>query len=106
MTGEPDGRRWSLTLYVSGASPRSAEAIDNLRRMCETELDGLVDLEIVDVRESPALVIKDAVIAVPTLVKRWPLPLRRLVGDLADAAALRVGLDLGLPDVHGDSDEP
>ena len=98
--GEGDSDRqhtephWSLTLYVNGASPRSTAAIDNIRRVCDTELQGVVDLEIIDVRDEPALVIKDAVVVVPTLVKRWPRPLRRLVGDLSDSARLHVGLDL------------
>lgn len=98
--------RWSLTLYVSGASPSSAAAIDNVRRLCETELHGHVDLEIVDVRDRPALVLEDKVIGIPTLVKRWPAPLRRLVGDLSDVASLHMGLDLGPPAVQAGDDGP
>lgn len=86
---------WVLTLYVSGASPRSAAAIDSVRRICEEELAGQVELEVVDVREQPALAVADHVLAVPTLVKRLPEPLRRLVGDLGDDSRLRLGLDLG-----------
>lgn len=103
--GSPEeSPRWSLTLYVSGASPRSAAAIDNIRRVCDAELQGVVDLEIIDVREEPALVIRDAVVVVPTLVKRWPMPLRRLVGDLSDTARLHVGLDLAPLDLEPDPD--
>ncbi|MGB8651485.1 MAG: circadian clock KaiB family protein [Mycobacteriales bacterium] len=87
--------RWSLTLYVSGASPHSADAVDAVRRICEEELAGRVDLQVVDVRDEPAQVIQDQVLAVPTLVKRLPAPLRRLVGDLGDVERLRAGLDLG-----------
>jgi circadian clock protein KaiB len=87
--------RWVLTLYVSGASPHSADAIDSIRRLCATELDGQVELQVVDVREQPALAVADHVLAVPTLVKRLPEPLRRLVGDLGDDGRLRLGLDLG-----------
>jgi circadian clock protein KaiB len=87
--------QWLLTLYVSGASPRSAEAIDTVRRICDEELPGRVELRIVDVGEQPALAIGDDILAVPTLVKRQPAPLRRLVGNLADADRVRAGLDLG-----------
>ena len=95
MTNSDAGLRWTLTLYVSGASPRSAEAIDTIRRICDDDLAGRVDLNIVDVAEQPALAISDDIIAVPTLVKRLPPPLRQLVGNLADADRVRVGLDLG-----------
>ena len=88
-------RRWSLTLYVAGASPRSAEAIDTVRRICDEELAGRVELRIVDVREQPAPAISDDIFAVPTLVKRSPTPPRRLVGSLADADRVRAGLNLG-----------
>jgi circadian clock protein KaiB len=88
--------RWSLTLYVSGASPRSTEAIENVRRICDEHLQGVVDLKVVDVREDPALVIADDVVAVPTLVKRMPAPLRQLVGDLSDPHRVISGLDLPL----------
>ena len=87
-------RRWSLTLYVAGASPRSAEAIDTVRRICDEDLAGRVELRIVDVREQPAPAIGEGIVAVPTLVKRGPAPLRRLVGNLADADRVRSGLNL------------
>lgn len=87
--------RWVLTLYVSGAAPRSTEAIEAVTRLCEGELAGQVDLRIVDVNDAPALVVEDQVLAVPTLVKRLPEPARRLVGSLADTGRLRAGLDLG-----------
>ena len=85
---------WHLTLYVSGASPNSAAALDTVRRLCDKELAGQVDLEVVDVLEQPALVVRDDIVAIPTLVKSLPPPLRALVGDLGDKARLRVGLDL------------
>ena len=95
MTDTADPNKWLLTLYVSGASPQSAAAIENIRRICDEELAGQVELEIVDVRDQPALVVRDQVLAAPTLVKRLPGPLRRLVGDLSDANRVRLGLDLG-----------
>ena len=95
MTDSAAEQQWELTLYVAGASPRSAEAIDTVRRICDEEFAGRVELRIVDVSERPAPAISDDILAVPTLVKRWPPPSRRLVGNLADADRVRAGLDLG-----------
>jgi len=95
----PDDERpsWSLTLYVSGASPHSARALETVRRLCDEELPGQVELQVVDVTEEPALAVRDRIVAVPTLVKRLPAPARHLVGDLGDVDRLRVGLDLAVP---------
>jgi circadian clock protein KaiB len=87
--------RWSLTLYVSGASPRSAEALETVRRLCDEELPGQVELQVVDVTDEPALAVRDRIVAIPTLVKRQPAPPRQLVGDLDDIDRVRAGLDLG-----------
>jgi len=87
--------RWSLTLYVSGASPRSAAALETVRRICDEELSGRVDLRVVDLAQEPGRVLEDQVLAVPTLVKHHPSPLRRIVGNLADVERVRAGLDLG-----------
>jgi circadian clock protein KaiB len=89
--------RWSLTLYVSGASPRSAQALDTVRRVCDEALSGEVDLRVVDVAEHPDLAGEDQVLAVPTLVRQRPTPVRRLVGDLSDVDRVRAGLDLAAP---------
>jgi circadian clock protein KaiB len=89
-----DDQLWSLRLYVSGASPRSMEAIDTVRQICDQELAGRVDLAVIDVGEQPALAVSDDVVAVPALVKLWPAPTRQLVGDLADADRVRAGLAL------------
>ena len=96
MTAEVSGPRWALTLYVSGASPRSAEAIVTVRRICDEDLNGRVDLTVVNAVDHPALVKRDHILALPTLVKHSPEPLRHLVGNLTDAARVRVGLDLDL----------
>jgi circadian clock protein KaiB len=88
---------WSLTLYVSGASPRSAQALETVRRICDEELRGQVALQVVDVADEPDLAARDRIVAVPTLVRRRPAPPRTLVGDLADADRVRAGLDLGPP---------
>ena len=95
MTAAGGPVRWSLTLYVSGASPRSAAALETVRRICDEELSGRVDLRVVDLAQEPARVMEDQILAVPTLVKHQPSPLRRMVGNLADADRVRAGLDLG-----------
>ena len=87
--------RWALTLYVDGASSSSIHAIETVRRVCDEKLGGHVDLEVIDVHQQPALAARDQIVAAPTLVRRLPGPLRRIVGDLSDAAAMRLGLDLG-----------
>jgi circadian clock protein KaiB len=96
VTAEVSGPRWALTLYVSGASPRSAEAIVTVRRICDEDLNGRVDLTVINAIDHPALVKRDHILALPTLVKHSPEPLRHLVGNLTDAARVRVGLDLDL----------
>lgn len=94
MTADLSGPRWELTLYVSGASPRSSEAIVTVRRICDEDLAGQVDLTVVNAADHPALVKRDHILALPTLVKHAPEPLRHLVGNLTDAARVRTGLDL------------
>lgn len=107
MTDASESRRYSLTLYVSGASPQSMAAVETLRQLIDDELPGEVDLEVIDVREQPALLLRDQVFTAPTLVKRVPEPLRRLVGNLSDSTRLRLGLgiDLGPVSSLDDIDE-
>jgi circadian clock protein KaiB len=97
MSAEPEPLepRWSLTLYVNGASPRSVEAIVTVRRFCDEDLQGRVDLTIVNAVDHPAMVVRENILALPTLVKHSPEPLRHLVGNLADVQSVRKGLDLG-----------
>ncbi len=85
----------ALTLYVNGASAKSVRAIETVRRICDEDLGGQVDLEVIDVQQQPALVVRDQILAAPTLVRRLPAPLCRIVGGLSDADRLRLGLDLG-----------
>ncbi len=96
MTAEASGPRWALTLYVSGASPRSSEAIVTVRRICDEDLAGQVDLTVVNAIDHPALMKRDNILALPTLVKHSPEPLRHLVGNLTDAGRVRLALDLDL----------
>jgi circadian clock protein KaiB len=95
----PDGDRpsWSLTLYVSGASPHSAQALETVTRLCDEQLPGQVELQVIDVTDEPGLAVRDRIVAIPTLVKRLPAPPRQLVGDLGDVDRVRAGLDMGAP---------
>ena len=76
--------RYTLRLYVSGATPGSTRAIENVRAVCEEHLPGRYNLEVVDIYQQPGLAEDDRILATPTLVRRLPLPLRRLVGDLSE----------------------
>lgn len=89
-----DTVRWRLTLYVSGTSPQSAAAVETVRRICDEELRGQVDLQIVDIRDAGAQAVEDGIVVVPTLVKRTPEPPRKLVGDLSGIMRVRAALDL------------
>jgi circadian clock protein KaiB len=84
-----------LRLYVTGMTPRSTRAIEAVRAVCEQRLAGSYELEIIDVYQQPGRPAQDDVIAIPTLVKRHPAPLRRIVGDMSDRQRLLAGL--GLP---------
>ena len=85
-------QRHTLRLYVTGATARSLRAVSNIKDICERYLKGRYDLEVVDVYEQPALVRQDQIVAVPTLVRRLPLPVRFLVGDLSMTEHVLQGL--------------
>jgi circadian clock protein KaiB len=89
-----DGTRFVLRLYVTGTTARSMRAIANLRELCEQHLAGQYDLEVVDLYQQPELAAREQLVAAPTLVKKLPLPLRRLVGDLSNPKRVLAGLDL------------
>lgn len=91
---EGDGPGYVLTLYVASLTPRSVIAIQSVREVCERHLGGHYSLEIVDIYERPSEAKGDQIVAAPTLIKRLPLPLRRLIGDMADEHRVLVGLDL------------
>lgn len=90
-----------LRLYVSGVTPRSTVAIQNLKAICEEHLHGRYDLQVIDIYQQPELARRAQVVAVPTLIKQMPLPLRHLVGDLSEKEKVLVGLDL-LPRQHAE----
>ncbi|MGO9960421.1 MAG: circadian clock KaiB family protein [Solirubrobacteraceae bacterium] len=89
-----DQRRYALRLYVAGATPGSQRAISNLREICETELAGRYELEVIDIYQQPTLGADRQIVAVPTLIKELPAPVRRLVGDMSDRDRVLLGLDL------------
>jgi circadian clock protein KaiB len=88
------GPPYVLRLFVTGTTPRSARAIANLRRVCEEHLQGEYDLEVVDIYQRPEMAKEHQIIAAPTLVRLLPLPLRKIIGDLADEERVLAGLDL------------
>ena len=90
----PNPAKYLLRLYVTGTTGRSMRAIENVRRICEEHLHGMYDLEVVDIYKNLPLARCDQIIAAPTLIKRLPVPLRRLIGDMSDERRVLVGLDL------------
>lgn len=88
------GRHYVLWLYITGLTPRSTEAVTNLKAICETHLAGRYDLKVIDLYQQPALAKGEQILAAPTLVKRRPLPARRLVGNLSRTDRVPAGLDI------------
>lgn len=89
-----DGPRYVLRLYITGSTPRSTRAIENMRRLCEEYLQGRYDLEVVDLYQRPEAAREFQLVAAPTLVKLLPAPLRRIIGDLSNRDRVLQGLDL------------
>jgi circadian clock protein KaiB len=86
--------KWRLRLYVAGRSPKCTAALENLKRFCEERMPGQYEIEVVDLLENPRLAKDDQIVAIPTLVRKLPEPLRRIIGDLSNAERMLVGLDL------------
>jgi circadian clock protein KaiB len=86
--------KWNLRLYTAGQSPKSLAALANLKRVCEEHLAGRYSIEVVDLLKNPRLAKDDQIVAIPTLVRKLPEPLRRIVGDLSDTERTLVGLQL------------
>src|ERR1700751_182824 len=91
---QPDGDMWNPRLYVAGQTPRSIAAFANLKRLCEEHLSGRYQIEVVDLIQNPQLARGDQILAVPTLVRRLPEPVRKIIGDLSNTERVLVGLDL------------
>jgi len=90
----PASERWDLRLYVAGQTERSVHALCNLRKLCEEHLPGRYRIEVVDLLRDPKLARGDQIIAVPTLVRKLPVPVRKIIGDLSNTERVLVGLDL------------
>ena len=86
--------KYILRLYISGASSRSSLAIENLKKICEEYLQGRYELEVIDLFQHPVLAKDEQIIAAPTLIKKLPLPFRRIIGDMSDKDKVLIGLDL------------
>ncbi len=91
---EPDPTNYVLRLYVAGTTQRSTRAIVNIKKICEEHLQGHYDLQVIDIYQQPVLAGGEQIIAVPTLIKKLPPLLRRIIGDLSDHDRVLIGLDL------------
>ncbi len=98
---QDDAAYWTLRLYVAGLTPKSITAFANLKRLCETYLQGKYTIEIIDLVEHPELARDDQILAIPTLVRKLPEPVRKIIGDLTNTERVLVGLDL-IPERHQD----
>ena len=87
-------KAFQLRLYIAGQTAKSVAAIANLKRICETHLSGRYTIEVVDLRETPHLAIRDQILAIPTLVRRLPRPIKKIIGDLSNEERVLVGLDV------------
>jgi circadian clock protein KaiB len=94
--GAGDGldERWELRLYTAGQTPKSVLAFKNLKRICEEHMPGRYHIEVIDLMINPRLAKEDQIIAIPTLVRKLPQPLRKIIGDLSDTERTLVGLQL------------
>ncbi len=86
--------RYELKLYVTGTSPRSGQAIANVRALCEEHLAGRYDLEVIDIYQQPGVAATEQIIAAPTLIKKLPAPTRRMIGDLSNRDKILIGLNI------------
>jgi circadian clock protein KaiB len=86
--------KYVLRLYVTGMTPKSINAIENIRKICEENLKGRYELDVIDIYQQPEYAKKEQIIAAPTLIKKLPLPLRKFIGDMSDKDKILVGLDL------------
>jgi circadian clock protein KaiB len=91
-----DDRAYRLRLYVAGQTPKSTLALRNLKRICEEHLMGRYEIEVIDLLENPRLAQGDQILALPTLVRRLPEPIKKIIGDLSNTERVLVGLDIQL----------
>lgn len=91
-SGDPE--RWELRLYVAGQTPRAITAFANLKKLCEQHLSGRYTIEVVDLLQNPTLAAGEQILAIPTLVRKLPEPVKKIIGDLSNEERVLVGLDL------------
>lgn len=104
MTGEPDNSVYLLRLYVAGQTAKSVTAFTNLKKICEEHLEGKYEIEVIDLMQNPSLAQGDQILALPTLVRRLPQPIKKIIGDLSNTERVLVGLDIRpLPGSDGGS---
>jgi len=89
-----DTKKWNLRLYVAGQTPKSITALANLKRICDEHMNGRYEIEVIDLMENPQLARRDQIVAIPTLVRELPSPLKRIIGDLSNTERVLVGLDV------------
>jgi len=88
------GEHWKLRLYIAGTTPKSIDALRNLRQICDAHLSNRYSVEVIDLIENPRLAAGDQILAIPTLVRRLPPPLKKIIGDLSNVERVLIGLDL------------
>ena len=91
--GEND-KKYVLRLYITGMTPNSKKAVENVKQICEEHLEGRYELEVIDIYQQPSLAVGDQIIAAPTLIKLLPFPLKKLIGDMSNTEKVLLGLDL------------
>lgn len=94
MSPRTSTKEWELRLYIAGKTTRAVKAFENLQRICEEHLAGRYHIEIIDLLETPLLAKGDQIVAVPTLVRKLPEPVRKIIGDLSNTERVLVGLDI------------
>ena len=104
VTAVDPAELWKLRLYVAGQTPKSLAAFANLKRLCEEHLPTRYVIEVIDLLKTPQLAEDDQILAIPTLVRKLPVPIRKIIGDLSNTERVLVGLDLR-PRTFGGSDE-
>jgi len=94
ITAQAETQGYNLRLYVAGQTPKSIAAIANLKKLCEQHLAGRYSIDIVDLMQNPGLAQHDQIVAIPTLIRKLPEPIKRIIGDLSNTERVLVGLDI------------
>ena len=94
ITAQAETTGYNLRLYVAGQTPKSIAAITNLRKLCEQHLAGRYSIDIVDLMQNPSLAQRDQIVAIPTLIRKLPEPIKRIIGDLSNTERVLIGLDI------------